>query len=113
MLYESAPPPNIKERIKIVKKNINVNLYTFLNLSQINNIINLVIYNTCIYNNEHYKKDGKKKIINKTIHLLDFHNKLAKIKMLKAKAALSLLARRWIDKYYKPDGKWFTKHFSS
>ena len=103
-MFNSDNPPTLKERIYDVNKSIYDEEYINLTKKEIQEIINMIIYNTKVSSLTLYKEHTQKQIVSECKSTLDYYNRKNNLRRLHALAIISRLARIYIHNYYKPHG---------
>ena len=103
-MFNHDNPPTLKERIYDVNKLINNKNYINLTTKEIQDIINMIIYNTKVSSLTLYKDHTQKQILLECKSTLEYYNKENNLRRLHALAVISQFARIYIHNYYKPGG---------
>ncbi len=103
-MFDNDNPPTLKERIYDVNKLINCKDYINLKTHEIQDIINMIIYNTKVSSLSLYKDHTQKQIFLECKSTLKHYNKVNNLRRLHALSIISRFARLCIHNHYKPNG---------
>ena len=101
--------PTLNNRFFCIKDLYPLTNFKYLTLDEYNNIIHLVIHNTCIKSYDNYKYHQKYLLFKNCHKKLNEYNNNNKFKYLHAMSILSLFSRKWRHYYYKFGGKGYSK----